>query len=253
MLCLLFYVALIIFMASLTSEQVDQFSHNGFLHVHSLFSQEQCDAITSLVLSSLDPVMGPIEPEVDYPQIPRRLLHVLSRDSSYRKLASSTVLVRCLQQLFDDENLLLTQAHHNCVMTKYPKYGASTGWHQDQRYWAFEQTHLINVWIALGDECSENGALHVIPKSHTYAYGAQAFDEALYFREDIEDNQQWLSQSESMALSAGDVLFFHSRLLHSAGRNLTEKIKMSAVFSYHQASNRPIEGSWSDRLPSLVL
>ena len=39
-------------------------------------------------------------------------------------------------------------------------------------------------------------------------------------------------------LDAGDMLFFHCRLFHAAGRNETETLKCSLVFSYHDADNQ---------------
>ena len=55
-----------------------------------------------------------------------------------------------------------------------------------------------------------------------------------------------------MELEAGDVLFFHCRLFHAAGKNRSGEVKLSAVFTYHTAgSNRPIPGTRSDRYPSV--
>ena len=37
-------------------------------------------------------------------------------------------------------------------MTKAKTYSSATLWHQDNRYWSFEEENLISVWLALGDE-----------------------------------------------------------------------------------------------------
>ena len=54
-------------------------------------------------------------------------------------------------------------------------------------------------------------------------------------------------------MEKGDVLFFHSRLFHAAGRNLSEETKFSLVFTYHEAGNRPITGTRSSRFPSVMV
>ena len=54
-------------------------------------------------------------------------------------------------------------------------------------------------------------------------------------------------------LAAGDVLFFHSRLFHAAGKNRTDEVKYSVVFTFHEGSNGPIPRTRSDHYPSIPL
>ena len=61
----------------------------------------------------------------------------------------------------------MSRAHHNCLMTKHPRYGSMTGWHRDMRFWSFEREDLVSVWLALGEETIDNGALWFVPGSHT--------------------------------------------------------------------------------------
>jgi len=42
-------------------------------------------------------------------------------------------------------SLELSQAHHNCIMTKNPAFSSATGWHQDIRYWSFQKPELVSV------------------------------------------------------------------------------------------------------------
>ena len=50
------------------------------------------------------------------------------------------------------EPVVLSLAHHNCVMTKHPDFGTATGWHRDIRYWSYTRPDLISVWLALDME-----------------------------------------------------------------------------------------------------
>ena len=75
----------------------------------------------------------------------------------------------------------------------------------------------------------------------------------LFLRTDLEENQALLEAAETVTLEAGDVLFFHCRLFHAAGMNLTDEIKQSLVFTYHAADNRPIPETRSALLPSIPL
>jgi phytanoyl-CoA hydroxylase len=49
------------------------------------------------------------------------------------------------------------------------------------------------------------------------------------------------------------MLLFHCRLFHAAGRNGSDAVKLSPVFTYHGKSNRPLTETRSDRFPSIEI
>jgi phytanoyl-CoA hydroxylase len=138
-------------------------------------------------------------------------------------------------------------------MTKQPGFSSATLWHQDNRYWSFDQENLVSVWLALTDEDEQNGCLCVIPGSHRMTISPECFDSALFLRTDAPVNRHMIAASVAVPLRAGDVLFFHSRLFHAAGRNETDETKLSLVYTYHAESNRPVAGTRSARFPSIAL
>jgi phytanoyl-CoA hydroxylase len=147
----------------------------------------------------------------------------------------------------------LAQAHHNCVMTKHPRFGSVTGWHQDIRYWSFERPELVSVWLALGPERPENGSLSFIPGTHEMEFAPERLDDALFLRTELADNQALIEHRVSPLLEAGDVVFFHCRTFHAAGNNTTHEVKLSAVFTYHALDNRPLPGTRSASLADILL
>ena len=138
-------------------------------------------------------------------------------------------------------------------MTKQPGYSSETMWHQDNRYWSFDEENLISVWLALGDEDIQNGCLQVIKGSHREEIDPDRFDAAQFLRTNLASNRKLIDQSIPLELSLGDALFFHSRLLHAAGKNLTGKTKLSIVFTYHEKNNRPVLNSRSARFPDITI
>jgi phytanoyl-CoA hydroxylase len=155
-------------------------------------------------------------------------------------------------ELYFGEEPRLSRAHHNCMMTKHPAYGSLTGWHRDVRYWSFERDDLVSVWLAVGSETVDNGALWLVPKSHSESFTSDRFDEAKFFRSDLEENQAWIRAAVSPELKAGDVVFFHCNTLHSAGKNLSDQVKFSLVYTYHGASNVPLPGTRSAAKPEVA-
>jgi phytanoyl-CoA hydroxylase len=139
----------------------------------------------------------------------------------------------------------MSRAHHNCLMTKHPRYGSMTGWHRDIRYWSFEREDLVSVWMALGEETSENGGLWFVPRSHAMTFGEEQFDAAKFFRLDRRDNAEIVRSAVSLRLAPGDAVFFHCNALHSAGQNRSDAVKLSLVYTYHGLSNAPKAGTRS--------
>ena len=241
-----------------------RFNQNGYLIVRDLCEATDHQKMIDVIQSSLTPALAPVEYEADvhYPgspdsrqspggDTPRRLLNAIARNEVFRTWATDDKLTANVMNLLQTTRVQVSQNHHNCVMTKFPGYGSETGWHQDIRYWSFDRPELITAWLALGEERNENGSLTVIPGSHRMDFDRGQFDAALFFRSDVERNIQLMESAQSVELNAGDVLFFHCRLLHSAGQNLTDSVKFSVVFTYHAEDNCPISGTRSAEHPDL--
>ena len=159
-----------------------------------------------------------------------------------------------MRQLFATKNdLFLSQCHHNCVMTKAKTYSSATLWHQDNRYWSFEEENLISVWLALGDENKNNGCLYVIPESHRLEIPHERFNEDLFLKDNDVQNELLIKNAEAVELQKGDVLFFHSKLFHAAGRNNTSRTKLSVVFTFYESGNNPIIGTRSAKQSSILI
>lgn len=243
--------------AFLTPTQLRQFRQDGYLVLPAMVGGDTCARLRAVVEAHLQRAVPPLEyeAEVGYPGAPgsldapggrtiRRLQGAWARDEALRSWAEDARIVSALQQLLE-EPVVLTLAHHNCVMTKHPRYGTATGWHRDIRYWRFMRNELITVWLALGDERVENGALRVIPGSHRFDVKPEQLDAADFLRPDAPENAALFAQGRSVTLHAGDVLLFHSGLFHAAGPNLEDAVKMSVAFAYRGLSNRPLAGSRS--------
>lgn len=245
--------------------ELAQFERDGYVVARALAARDECTALKAIAQRDLDTQTPPVEYEADtkYPGAPmsldapggrtvRRLLQVCARDPAIRRWATQPAIAARLQQLIGPA-VELSQAHHNCMMTKNPSYSSITSWHQDIRYWSFARPELVSVWLALGREYFENGCLLVLPGSHQLEIGTAQLDEALFLRPDVERNKPLIRAQRRVELEAGDVLFFHCRLFHAAGHNQTADTKFSLVFTYHAADNRPLAGTRSAALPDIPL
>ena len=242
------------------------FARDGYVILRQLASAEACRRMAAAALAALDPVVGPAEFEADVGyagappgraaaggNTPRRLLSAYARAASFRSWAREPAIADTVRGLLGSAAVCLSQCHHNCVMTKHGGHSSATLWHQDIRYWSFDRPDLVSVWLALGAETPANGALMVIPGSHRQALDRGRFDRDLFLRPDLPENARLIDAAVPLALEPGDALFFHCRLLHAAGRNDTAQVKLSVVFTYHDAANQPIPGTRSAQYPSIVV
>jgi len=251
--------------ADLIQEQITTLREQGFVVVRGLITPERVAALRAQVGRQLAERAAPLEYEADlrYPGAPesrtaqggetvRRLLDAYARDALFASWGTAPEVSDWMRRYFDGR-AWLSRAHHNCVMTKHPTYGSLTGWHRDIRYWAFERDDLVSSWLALGRETPENGGLWLVPGSHQAALGPEAFDSAKFFRADLPENAALISTAYSPVLEAGDVVFFHCNTLHSAGKNTTDEVKLSLVYTYHGANNAPLPGTRSASKPEVEL
>lgn len=240
-----------------------RFDTEGFIVLRGFASQRACDVLERVAREQLAHAVAPVEYEAElgYPGAPasrdaagggtvRRLRQAYDRDPSLRQWATGEALAGVVAALLG-EPARLTLAHHNCVMTKHPAYGSQTGWHRDTRYWSFTSPRLVTVWLALGHEDERNGALRVIPGSHHAALEPGQLDAAEFLIESHPASAALLAGTTSVQLRRGDVLFFDSRLFHSAGQNLSDTVKLSVAFAYHGRSNQPVPGSRSAQFGSV--
>jgi len=244
---------------------ITELRDRGYVIVPRFVSARALVALNRAARLQLTARAEPLEFEADlrYPGAPpsreaaggetvRRLLDAYGRDPAFAQ-CGTTAAVREWMAAYFGERAFMSRAHHNCLMTKHPRYGSLTGWHRDIRYWSFERENLVSVWLALGVEEIDNGALWFVPGSHEMAFDAERFDTAKFLRAEHADNARIIRTAESPRLEPGDAVFFHCNTLHSAGKNVSDAVKFSLVFTYHGASNRPMPGTRSASLPEVPL
>jgi phytanoyl-CoA hydroxylase len=245
--------------------QIATLRRDGFVVVPNFLPDDARDALRGVALGQLAARVPPLELEADlkYPGAPssqdaaggqtvRRLLDAYGRDPLFALWGVAPGVGDWMRAYFG-EDVLMSRAHHNCLMTKHPRYGSMTGWHRDIRYWSFEREDLVSVWMALGEETNDNGGLWFVPRSHAMTFGEEQFDAAKFFRLDRADNADIVRPALSPRLAPGDAVFFHCNTLHSAGQNRSEAVKLSLVYTYHGLSNAPKAGTRSASKAEVLL
>jgi len=245
--------------------QIEQLREKGYVVIRDFVPDAELYDLNRLAAAQLAAHAEPVEFEADlrYPGAPasrtaaggmtvRRLLDAYGRNPAFANWATAPSVRQWMSAYFD-EGVCLSRAHHNCVMTKHPRFGSLTGWHRDIRYWSFARADLVSMWLALGEEKVDNGALWLVPGSHRMNFDAGRFDSSKFFRADTPGNAPIVAGAESPRLEPGDALFFHCNTLHAAGKNRSDRIKFSLVYTFHGESNRPEPGTRSSSIAEVSL
>ncbi|MFC3077757.1 phytanoyl-CoA dioxygenase family protein [Phenylobacterium terrae] len=124
-------------------------------------------------------------------------------------------------------------------------------WHQDSHYFKFDKQPQVGVWLALSRATLENGCLWVTPGSHRamriFEHVPDRRPEALQGYLEIVD--QDTSRRIPVLMEPGDVLFFHSYLMHMSTDNVADDRRSAMVYHYGRAGTDVIA---SDRRESLA-
>lgn len=246
-----------------TEQAIVDIRQDGYCVLPGMCPPAVREELLKLALDLAANPQPPLEYEADtgYPGAPaslqspggrtlRRLRATFARHSSFQEQARNPVVLDIVAGLLAAP-LILSQVHHNCVMFKHPRYGSETGWHQDMRYWRFARPDLITSWFALTDAGTNAGCLYFVPGSHRMEFTPDRFDADQFFRPEIHENTELLKSAIPVPLTAGDVVLFHSRLLHAAYRNTSPDTRVSLIFTYHNQDNRPIPGTRSAAYPEV--
>ncbi len=244
----------------LNKEQLEQFQRDGFLLIRGFLDQRSCSVIRDIAKVHLKYAIEPIETEYEYIGIDRdiykksvrRLRQVYDRDIVFKEWMENREIRPILKQVLGEEPILVT-AHHNSIMTKLAHTSTQTCWHRDSRYWHYDGKNLVSVWLALGTENSRNGVLEFIPGSHRMEFKENAFDAKSFFRADLESNQKIIEKKVSFDLEAGDIVLFHSELLHRANANETDEDKISFVYTVKGESIKAQKGTRSSKFKEIAL
>lgn len=165
------------------------------------------------------------------------LFNVWRLDDRFRQIALDPHLGAMARQLLGCQDVLLMEDN---VVAKMAGAG-TVPWHQDISYWPIEECSAVTLWIALDRIGPENGAMIVVPGSHTSAehLPVQFRDAATFmhqYRPDVPELTQHPEReghrTVSYALNPGQAGFHHPLLWHGSTPNRSADTRVAYVLRY---------------------
>jgi phytanoyl-CoA hydroxylase len=135
-----------------------------------------------------------------------------------------------------------------CVQTMFldkPRgLGVGQPYHQDSHYLKTDPETLLAVWVALDDADTENGCLHVIPRSQNEpVYPHETPVDPAQRKIYVEVHSARTRAEVAVPLPRGSGVFFPGRMLHRSGNNLSQRKRRAFVAHYGNARSRWL---WKD-------
>lgn len=109
-------------------------------------------------------------------------------------------------------------------------------WHQDAFYFPFDRGPQVGAWLACTEATRDNGPLHVLPGSHREPVHDVVPDRregAPFSYVEIVDHDT--DAAVPVLMAPGDLLLFHSHLMHRSTDNRSERMRAAMVYHYAQA------------------
>ena len=113
------------------------------------------------------------------------------------------------------------------------------GWHQDWASWDTVASHaaFVTAWVAFDDVDDDNGAMQIIPASHTWGLVPGASN---FFGTDRDAQLARLGdgravESRSIVMRTGQVSFHHPLTFHGSGPNTSDRMRRSLAIHFVDA------------------
>ncbi len=162
------------------------------------------------------------------PEVAVSKIFRLARDPLFHEFATNPNLVAVLRSLLSPTI--------DCFLSQFIfKNPGAWGqpWHQDSYYFPFDRTPQVGVWLAVTEATLENGCLHVMPGSHQEPVHEHLRDSRPGAnRGYVEITDHDMGTAVPQTMSPGDLLIFHSHLMHQSTDNRSDQMRAAMVYHY---------------------
>lgn len=128
-------------------------------------------------------------------------------------------------------------------ISKEPRTGRATPWHEDSAYWEGKFDRLdqvVTVWLALERSDRANGCMKVIPGTHTGGFSdyEAVDDEAHTFGEAIQPEQVDEDEAMYFELAPNTCSLHDARIIHGAEANTSDRRRPGYTMRYFSQQMR---------------
>ena len=238
----------------LTEDQKNSWNRNGFILLKNFCSENICSEMNSSVIDIIDKMVGTedafshayakdgyigireMKPNPEAKTIHDEMSKIfrLHGKGVFNEFINNKRLLDILEDVLG-ENI-------DCFLSQYIfKNPGAWGqpWHQDSSYFPFDRYPQVGAWIATSPATIENGCLVILPGSHQEHLHEHLPDDregSNYGYTEIKD--QDFSNEIPLTLEIGDLLLFHSFLMHKSYDNKSRSKRTAVVFHFAETGTK---------------
>jgi non-heme Fe2+,alpha-ketoglutarate-dependent halogenase len=211
----------------ISAQQQEFFERNGYLRgLPAVFSADDIRTLRS----GLDELMKLLKPGESSKEI--REWHESSR--FLYDICVNPAILDYVEDLLGP-NFFLWGSN---FFIKEPHTPSTVGWHQDAYYWPLEPHESLTVWLAFDNSTVENGAMEVIPGSHTAGLlkhiRTGGTDSVLTL--ECERGQFREDTRVPVTLHAGEVSIHDDKLVHGSPANRSADRRAGLTIRYSRTN-----------------
>jgi non-heme Fe2+,alpha-ketoglutarate-dependent halogenase len=129
---------------------------------------------------------------------------------------------------------------------KEPRNASFVSWHQDLTYWGLDPPDIVTAWIALSESSTDNGAMRVMPGTHTSEIAPHrdtfAADNLLSRGQEISVEVDE-TKAVTLELEPGQMSLHHVKLIHGSEPNPSDKRRIGLAIRYVPTRVRQTAGA----------
>lgn len=224
----------------LTTEQIENYSRDGFVYHPNLLNQDEVAELKEAVLAacvkmgSKKLADGDLEASTGYyAKVFTQKVNLWRINEVVKKYMLSPKLGHMLCQL---EKVAAMRMWHDQTLIK-ESFANPTSWHLDNPYWSFSSRHAISVWIALEPATPYNGCMSFLPGSNKIA----TFDNVGIGQDMAALFNTYPKMAEidpvHVPMKPGDCSFHNGLAAHGAGANMTRGRRIAMTAAYMPAGS----------------
>ena len=231
-------------MKQITFKEINSFKKNGFYLYKNFFKKSEITKAKKWMLNQNPKKILKSWTETE-PAVDIAVYSVLNENiTPVSILSNNKKMLKVASKLIEDE----VYVWHSKINFKKAWGGTVEYFHQDRVYWqdrGYPSDKMLSCMILMDDHDISNAGLQVIPKTHKMGFiehqnfininGLAKFMIPPKVLTKLEKKNKKFQVNGKM----GDVLFFHSSLVHGSGHNTSSKDRMIILTQLNTKNNLP--------------
>jgi len=232
----------------LSQTQKQSWNEKGFILIPNFFPEDKCIEINQTVIDIVRSMVGNSE-EFNHAYIDQGHIGIREMKPSHKieNIEDEMSKVFRLHQtgIFNEfikrDDLLnivedILGENIDCFLSQFIfKNPGAWGqpWHQDSSYFPFDRSPQVGAWLATSAATKENGCLVILPGSHKEVIHEHLPDDrpgSNYGYTEIKDHD--FKKEMPLFLNTGDLLLFHSFLMHKSYDNKSNNRRTAMVYHF---------------------